>query len=165
MTNSQVYVGAALLGAAAGMRSMSPPATVSRLAHTGLLPARNRQLEILAHPTFVATATALAVGELIADKLPFVPARTTPGPLITRAISGAMCGAAVTSAKERSVLLGVLIGAGAAVGAAYGTYHLRRAAGESTGIPDPILALFEDAAVAASSWLVFHSLKTEPESV
>ena len=165
MTDSQVYAGAAMLGIAAGMRSMSSPAIVCGLAHTGLLPAQNRQLEIMAHPASVTTTALLAAGELIADKLPFIPARITPGPLVTRAISGALCGSAILSAKKRSVLFGALVGACAAVGSSYVAYYTRRYLGQRTGIPDPVLAVLEDAVVAAGGWLLYQSLKADENNL
>ncbi len=158
MTDSQVYTDAALLGTMAGMRSLSAPALVSGLTYMGLLPLANKQLELLARPASVVTLGLLAGGEVIADKLPFVPARIKPGPLAVRAISGAMCGAAVTSAKQRSTLFGALIGACTAVASTYGAYYLRRSAGESSGIPDPALAIVEDALVVTAGWLLVKSL-------
>ncbi len=52
MTDSQIFAGAAVLGAPAGMRSMSSPAIVCGLAHAGVLPVHNKQLEILAASGF-----------------------------------------------------------------------------------------------------------------
>lgn len=164
MTDSQIFAGAAILGAVAGMRSMSSPAIVCGLAHAGVLPVHNKQLEILAHPASVATTAVLAAGELIADKLPFVPARTTLGPLVTRTIAGALCGAAITSAKERPILLGALIGACAAVGATYTAYQTRLYLGQRAGIPDPAVAIMEDAVVASSGWLVYQALKADNDN-
>jgi uncharacterized membrane protein len=39
--------------------------------------------------------SVFAIGELIADKLPFIPPRTRAGPLAVRVIFGALCGAAL----------------------------------------------------------------------
>ena len=115
-------------------------------------------MELLAHPTTVLTTTLLAGGEFIADKLPFIPARTNVGRVITRAISGAMAGAAITSAKGGSVLFGILTGGSAAVASTYAAYQLRRVAVERSGIPNPVIALLEDALVLAGGWVVFQSL-------
>ena len=38
-----------------------------------------------------------------------------------------------------------MLGASAAVGAAYGGYHLRKLADEKLSLPDPVIALVEDA--------------------
>lgn len=161
MTDSQVYTNAAVLGTVAGMRSLSAPALVSGVTYIGLLPLANKQLELLARPASFVTLAVLAGGEVIADKLPFVPARIKPGPLAVRAISGAMCGAAITSAKQRSTLLGAFIGACTAIASTYGAYYLRQSAGERSGIPDPVLALVEDALVATNGWLVVKSLRAD----
>ncbi len=81
-----------------------------------------------------------------------MPARTTLGPLVTRTIAVSL-GAPITSANERPILLGALIGACAAVGATYTAYQTRLYLGQRAGIPDPALALMEDAVVAsADGW-------------
>ncbi len=109
-----------------------------------------------------ATAKSLAiaaVGELVADKLPFLPKRTKAPSLIWRAISGALSGAAITSSRKRSALAGAVIGAAAAVGATYGAYELRRWAHDRFEIPDPMLAIVEDVLVAGCGVLVLSSFR------
>jgi uncharacterized membrane protein len=163
MTDAEVFGAAATLGAVAGMRSMTAPMVVSRLAHEGYLSEENPQLELLARQGAVTTTTVLAVGEAIADKTPYVPARTSAGPLFGRLVSGALAGAAVTSGTKRPVLWGAVTGAAAALGATFAAYYLRRAAGQKTGVPDVVFALAEDAIVAASSWSVYKKLRDAAE--
>src|SRR5437763_631024 len=141
MTDLEVYGGAAVLGAVSGMRSMAAPAIVSRLAHTGLLPLEGSQIKFLGNKNSAKTMALMAAGEMIADKLPFIPKRTAVFPLITRAASGAFSGSAVTRARGRSVVLGALICSLAAVGASYGAYKLRKAVGEKLHLPDAIVAV------------------------
>lgn len=148
MEDLEVYSAAALIGALAGMRSMAGPAFVGQLSRKGALSEVTGPLTLVTKPGFATVSAVLAVGELVADKLPFTPNRTAVGPLLGRALTGGVSGAVVCSAKRRSVLAGVLIGAAAAIGAAYGAYHLRKYAGEKLHIPDPMLALGEDALVA-----------------
>ena len=105
MRDANIYAGAAIAGAIAGMRSMSSPAIVSQLAYGGLLPLGKSRLGFLANPAAGKTTFWLALGELVADKLPFVPRRTKVSPLIARGFSGALSGAAVTSAKKRNARL------------------------------------------------------------
>lgn len=159
MTDGEVFRAAATLGAIAGMRSMTAPMVVSRMAHAGYLDMDNDQLQLLASGGAVTTTTVLAAGEAIADKTPYVPARTSAGPLFGRLVAGALCGAAVTSGTKRPVLWGAVIGAATAVGATFAAYYLRKTAGEQTGLPDTVFALAEDALVAASSWSVYRQFQ------
>lgn len=160
MTDLQVYAGSAVLGTVSGMRSMAAPAIVSRLAHTGMLPLQDSQIKFLGHRNSVKTMAVMAVGEMIADKLPFIPKRTSIFPLLTRAASGALSGTAFARAKKRSTIVGALIGSLAAVGASYGAYKLRKSIGEKTSVPDSIIAVAEDALVAGCGFLVLKALQT-----
>ena len=160
MTDVQVYGGAAVLGAVSGMRSMAAPAIVSKLAHTGLLPVQESQIDFLRHKNSVKTMAIMAVAEMVADKLPFIPNRTSVFPMVTRAASGAFSGIAFTGGKKRSKVFGALIGALAAVGASYGMFKLRQAAGKRFHLPDPIVAVAEDALVAACGFVVLKALQS-----
>lgn len=164
MTDTQVYTGAAVMGVAAGMRSMASPAIVSQLAKSGLIPSGQAATGFFNHPATAKTMAVLAVGEMIADKLPFMPKRTDAPALVTRAISGAVSGAAICSAKKRSVMTGALLGALGAVGATYGAYRLRKWAGERFGVPDPVIAIAEDALVAGCGMLVLSSMRSSSET-
>ncbi len=157
MTDLQVYSDAAILGGVGGIRSMSPPAIISHLAEDGSLPADNTPMLWLAHSGVAKTTAALAFGEAVADKFPIVPSRTEPGSLVTRAISGAMAGAALASGRDRPVLFGAIIGASAAVAATFAVTNLRRFAKERTGVPDFVFGLAEDGLVIAAALHVFSS--------
>jgi uncharacterized membrane protein len=144
MRDLEVYAGAALLGTLAGLRSMAAPAVLGQLSRKGALTGVTNGLSLVTKPRFATVAQVLAVGELIADKLPVTPNRTAAGPLLGRAFTGGISGAVVCSAKKRSPLLGALIGATAAVGAAYGAYELRKRAGQKLHVSDTFIALTED---------------------
>ena len=159
MNDVQVYTGAALAGAMSGMRSLSSPALISHLTHSGALPV-NSKLNFLARHSGTATTTAvLAAGEFIADKLPFIPKRTTAGPLAGRAIFGALTGALVAGGKKRSWWLGAAVGTLGAIGATYAAYHLRRTAAEKLHLPDFALGLAEDGLVAGTGVLLTSMLR------
>jgi uncharacterized membrane protein len=164
MKDLGVYGGAAVLGAVSGMRSMAAPAIVSRLAHTGLLPLEGTQIKFLGNKNSAKTMALMAAGEMIADKLPFIPKRTAVFPLVARAASGALSGIAFAKARKRSVV-GALIGSLAAVGASFGAYKLRKTAGEKLHLPDSIVAVAEDALVAACAFALLRALKTAEASV
>ena len=165
MTDAQVYAGSAVLGAVSGMRSMAAPAIVSRLASSGLLPLEESQIGFLTNPKASKATAILAAGEALADKLPFIPNRTQAVPLIGRAISGAMSGAAFSTGKKRSALFGALCGMAAAIGATYGAFKLRQLAGKRLHIPDTITAVAEDALVATTGYLLLKALQNQEPGI
>lgn len=151
-TESQTTFLPAVVGAGliAGLRSLSAPAAVSAaLAEEYALAAQ------------VAPALrVLAAGELVADKLPFMPARTAPVALAGRVLLGALAGAALAAAYRRSLLLGALIAGAAAIPSSYAGLALRSAAVERLGLPDPLVALVEDAVVVAAG----RALRARPRA-
>jgi uncharacterized membrane protein len=165
MTDLEVYGGAAVLGAISGMRSMAAPAIVSRFAHTGLLPLQDSQIKFLTHRNSAKTMAVMAIGEMVADKLPFIPNRTSVFPLVTRAVSGALSATAFTKARRRSVALGALIGSLAAVGASYGAFKVRKTVGAKLHLPDTIVAVAEDAIVAACGFALLRALRAAEDVV
>jgi uncharacterized membrane protein len=160
VTDFGVYAGATAVGAVAGLRSMSAPALVSRIVNTSRTPMVLVPLKFLNSPATMKTTLVLAAGELIADKLPFVPNRTSALPLIGRAVTGALSGAAICSARKRKWLTGALLGGAAAVGAAYAAYELRKRVVKRFKLPDAVVALAEDGIVAGASSLILSNLTT-----
>jgi uncharacterized membrane protein len=126
---------------------MAAPAVIARLGRKGSLDDITGPLSVFKNNRFLVASSIFAVGELIADKLPIIPNRTSAGPLLGRALTGGVSGAVIFSAKKRSVLAGALIGAAFAVGAAYGAYELRKQVGKKLHLPDIAVALGEDAIV------------------
>jgi uncharacterized membrane protein len=160
-TDSRIYLGAAAIGVVAGMRSMSAPALISQVARNGALEVTGSKIAFLNRTGALSTTGLLALGEFVADKLPFTPARTKAGSVAVRAISGALSGGVLCSARKKSPWLGALIGASAAVGATYAAYHLRRTAEARLNLPDPVLAVAEDALVATSALLIASALRKD----
>ncbi len=135
-----------LLGAVSGLRSLTAPALLSRqIAHHNPQALRQTPLAPLANETTAKVLGALAAGEIVADKLPGIPARIKPGPLVARALSGALAGAAVCAEEQESLASGAAVGALAAVAAAFGAYYLRQYLDNQVGLPDTAVALAEDA--------------------
>ncbi len=95
-----------LIGCICGLRSMTAPAVVAWGAHLGWLHLRWFALAFFANRISLVIFSLFAMGELIADKLPFIPPRTQPGPLGVRILFGAMCGAALCISGGASPLLG-----------------------------------------------------------
>jgi len=137
--------GAAAMGAVAGLRSMMAPALLSQAAHTGSINLEGTPFEFLSKQRTADIAAAAAVLELVADKLPFIPNRTSVGPLLARAVSGGLAGAALSAARKKDWIPGAAVGALSAVAAAFAGYLLRRAL-TTNGAPDFLVALAEDTA-------------------
>ena len=131
------------IGAIAGLRSMAAPAIISRAARRKAFRIRDSRLKFLQSNKAGVVLSALAVGEMVADKLPFTPNRTSPGLLAGRVASGSLCGAVVSSAARRSVALGALFGGIGAVAGSFAGYQLRRKI--SRKLPPLSIAAAEDA--------------------
>jgi|CZKL01.1.fsa_nt_gi uncharacterized membrane protein len=118
------FVSALVLGFVAGLRSMTAPAAASWGAWLGILPVQNTPLAFMGYRYTHLIFTVLAVGELIADKLPFTPSRKAPPPFIARIVSGALTGATV-GAVEHSLIVGLILGALGAVAGTLGGAFVR----------------------------------------
>jgi uncharacterized membrane protein len=160
LNGSRTLVKAIGLGVIAGMRSMAAPALVSNhIARNPPEGISGTPFKVMANPKAATLFKGLALGEMIADKLPIVPARISTGPLIARAISGAICGGAVCAAEGERAGTGAIAGGLAAIAGAYGFYHLRRSIGEETNAPDILLGLAEDAIVIKSGLAILGGSK------
>jgi uncharacterized membrane protein len=135
------------LGAISGLRSLSGPAFVSRAASHGYLNLEGTPLAFLGSPPLSKALVVMELGELVVDKLPRTPSRTSPPPLLGRAVSGAVVGAADFVSEGRRATIGSALGSTAAIGAALAGERLRALAVEKTGLPDPVVALAEDVIV------------------
>jgi uncharacterized membrane protein len=117
------------IGAATGMRSMAGIATLS-LARAGM----TRRI-----------VPALALGEMVMDKTPFVGNRVDALPLAGRAVLGAWTGGVIARDHHDTIVLGGLLGAASAIVVAHLAYHARkRLSASNVGA-----GLLEDAIVLA----------------
>jgi uncharacterized membrane protein len=136
---------ALLLGVVTGIRSQVPVAVLAIEAQRGGFdPGAGRLARGFASPQGVLGAVVALGGELVADKLPVTPPRTTSGPLLQRLATGGTVGAAVHYDAGRPRALGALLGA---VGAGAGAWAGTRARGflaERTRLPGPVLGALED---------------------
>jgi uncharacterized membrane protein len=135
---------ALLIGVVCGLRSMTGPAVVCWGAHLGWLNLEKSHLVIFTSFLALIVFTLLAIGELVADKTPKIPARITAVPLTARIIFGALCGAALAIAGAASVGMGLFLGALGALVGAYGGYNVRRSVTAGGKLPDLVIALVED---------------------
>ena len=150
-----VLLYALLLGCVCGLRSMTAPAAVAWGAHLGWLHLQGSPLAFLAHKISLVIFSIFALGELIADKLPFTPPRTQAGPLGVRIVFGAMCGAALCFSAASPLLGGLSGGLGGIIGAFAGYAYRRRF---SLTVPDLFLALLEDLVAAGGGFLLVSHL-------
>lgn len=147
---------ALLIGAVAGLRSMTAPAAVSWAAALGLLDLDGTWLAFLGYRATPWILTVLAIGELIVDKLPSTPSRKEPAGFATRIVTGALAGAAIGTSGG-SLWGGLAAGAVGAVagtlGGAAGRARLAKALGK-----DRPAALIEDAVAVLGSALIVGAM-------
>jgi uncharacterized membrane protein len=136
------------LGAIAGVRSMAAPAILSRSAVDGRVGGlENTPFAALGSRRVSTALRALEIGELIVDKLPVLPNRTSPPPLLGRAASGALVGAALFASGGRRSVMGGALGAASAMAAAYAAERLRMQIIQRLGAPNVAAGLLEDGVV------------------
>jgi uncharacterized membrane protein len=150
---SYVFLLALGIGIVAGLRSLTAPAVVAWGAHLSWLNLHGSPLAFMGSTAAVAIFSVLAIGELIADKLPMMSKRTAPAPLMARIVTGALCGACLCAAVGKSLIAGALFGGiGGIVGAFLG-YGIRRRL--DLHIKDLVVAVCEDVvAVGLALFLV-----------
>jgi uncharacterized membrane protein len=142
---------AVLIGIAAGLRSATPLGTLARYQPEAPRRAAWAHWPLL-RSGFGRVLLQLGwLGELVADKLPFVPPRTQPGPLGGRMVMGAVAGLAVGSEAHGAgaKMGGAALGAAGAVVGSFGGNAYRSLAVKATGLPDLPVAVAEDVAAAA----------------
>ncbi len=148
-----LYLLAFLIGVIAGLRSLTAPAVVSWAARLGWLHLENTWLAFLGYAATPYILSVLAIGELIADKLPKTPSRKAPPGFITRLVTGALCGAALGASGE-SLIGGALAGVIGGVAGTLGGYEFRVRLVKAVGGKDFLIALLEDAIAIGGAFLI-----------
>ncbi|HEX6496901.1 MAG TPA: DUF4126 family protein [Acidobacteriaceae bacterium] len=148
MTSTILYLLCIVIGGVSGLRSLTGIAIVSIAAqrgwpHLGWLHLGGTGLSFLGKPWAMSLFVVLAIGELIADKLPFTPPRIQAGPLVFRFLLGGFCGSALAVTAGMPWFLPAAVGGISAIVAAYAGYWLRRGI-TSRGVKDLPIALLED---------------------
>ena len=132
------------IGIVAGLRSLTAPAVVAWAGHFGWLNLHDSALGFMSSTAVVAIFSLLAIGELVADKLPIIPKRTAPAPLFARIITGGLCGACLCAAAGKSLVAGALLGGTGGVIGAFAGYEVRRRLVNNLHIHDFVVAVCED---------------------
>lgn len=151
----KVYARAATLGFVAGLRSLTPLAWLSRTSKLDPAPT-NAAEEMLDSPTARIVTSMLASGELIGDKLPFIPSRLKPGPLTGRLLIGGIAGMQICRRYSQPLLVGAILGAASAGAGSFAGSYVRSKLSENTKIPDFLLGLAEDGVAVGLAWLAVH---------
>ncbi|MGI8770580.1 MAG: DUF4126 family protein [Acidobacteriaceae bacterium] len=133
-----------LIGGVSGLRSMMGIALVCWGAHLGWLSLGATRLGFLASPISLIVFSLLAVGELVADKLPAVPPRVQAGPLVVRIVFGACAASALAMAAGASFLLPAVVGGVAALCGTFIGYSLRKLIVNRGKVKDLLVAPVED---------------------
>lgn len=147
-----LYLAAFLLGVIAGLRAVMPVAAVSWAAALGLLKLGGTPLGFLGAAAAPWIVSALALGELVNDKLPKTPSRKVPIQFGGRIVTGGFAGAAVGIASG-ALLIGVVLGVVGAVAGTFGGAAARGALARAFGRDLPA-ALAEDLVAVAGAALV-----------
>ncbi len=134
-----------LIGVLNGLRTMAPIAVVCWAAHLHWIDLAGSRFEFLDSVVALVVFTVLALGELVADKLPFTPSRKSPVGLVARFLFGALSGAAICFAVEQRLFPGAIAGAIGAIVGTFAGYEARVRAVKALGLPDFVVALIEDA--------------------
>jgi uncharacterized membrane protein len=154
MNLSLVLLRAFGIGLVTGLRSMTGLALVCWAAHLGWLDLEGSRLAFLESTLATYAFSALALGELVADKLPFIPNRTSPGPLFGRIVLGALAGAALCVATGYSSAAGAVLGGAGGVTGAFAGYRARAALVKTSRWPDWGIALLEDLVAVGGGFLL-----------
>jgi uncharacterized membrane protein len=152
-----LFVVAFLIGVFAGLRSLTAPAVVAWAVHLGRLKL-DGPLAHIGDTVSVVILRILAVGELIADKLPKTSSRTAALGLGARIVTGGLTGACVMVAGGQEAILGALLGAAGGVAGAFGGYQARTRLVKALGTRDIVVALAEDVVAIGGSVAVVFSL-------
>lgn len=143
MTHALVLLMALLIGVVAGLRSLTAPAVVAWAAFLGWINLHHTWASWVGNIITVVIFTALAVAELVADKLPRTPARTAAPSFAARIVMGGFSAAVIGAAWHWTFSS---LGAGV-IGAVLGTlggYHARKWFVADRGGRDLPIALLED---------------------
>jgi uncharacterized membrane protein len=142
-----------LLGLVTGLRSMTPMAVLCWFAYLGHLSVDGTWASWTMKLPAVIIFTVFAIGELIADKLPKTPSRTSPGPMIFRLVLGGLIGAIVAAGLDGSGVEGVILGVLGALVGTFGGFLVRREVVTRLDCKDWHVALVEDVVAIACAVL------------
>jgi uncharacterized membrane protein len=153
------YLRALVIGSVAGSRSTLPFTLLTwekdpRKPDT-LLPSR-----LLKTDKAKAITTIATIGEMIADKLPFMPDRLDTPSFVLRLVTGGLAGTIIAYRFHKSPILGALLGGSAAAFGSVAGQNSRQLLTKRTGIPNGVWGAVED--VIATGLGLLATRKTVP---
>ena len=156
------------LGFLNGLRSLTPVAVICWGARLHWFSLGQTPFAFLENPISVGVFSALAVGELVGDKLPKTPSRTDAFPLIARMAFAAGCAAALSFAAAKgeaseppnamAIASISALAAACALAGSFAGFWARRLLTKKAGLPDLSVALVEDAIAIGGSLLIISRL-------
>ena len=149
-----VFILAIGIGIVAGLRSLTAPALVAWAAYLGWLNLQASPFAFMGSTTAVAIFSVLALGELVADKLPKAPKRTAIAGLLARIAMGGLCGTSLCAAVGESLLAGALLGGTGDVIGAFLGYETRKRLVNNLHIKDFFVAICEDFVAIGLAWFL-----------
>jgi uncharacterized membrane protein len=147
-----------IVGFATGLRTFTPLALICWVAVWGWLPLGSSRLHFLGTDTGATVVSLLALVELILDKLPMTPSRTSMGPLGARILIASFAAAAVAIGMGQSLIAAIICGAVASVIGAFAGFRYRTAITKRIALPGWIFAVAEDFATVALTLVAFRLL-------
>src|SRR5215207_9730815 len=108
--DATVILAVVIIGFAAGLRGLTPPAIVAGCSYLGCIDLHNTPFTFMASPIAVAGFSLLAFGEYVWDLLPNTPSRTAPPGLISRVLTASFAGACLLAAANNNLAFCILGG-------------------------------------------------------
>jgi uncharacterized membrane protein len=137
---------------------MTAPAVVSWAAYLGWIDLSQTPLAFVGYSATPYIVSLLAIGELIADKLPKTPSRKAFPGFAARVMLGTFSGYALLLGIGQSALIGAVLGCAGAVAGTLGGYEARTRLVRALNVPDLVIALLEDAiAIGVGLFVVHHN--------
>lgn len=158
LSTREVMTFAFLMGAFGGLRTLTPLAVLSWAAFKHRLQVEDTQFFFLSRVVSVVIFSLMAMGELVADKLPSTPSRRRPPGFLTRVAVGAFSGMVLCEAQGLPLLpMGAGIGILGAIAGTLLGYEARTRLIKLLRAPDWTVAVVEDAiAIGGCAWVVLH---------
>jgi uncharacterized membrane protein len=154
MNTGFVVALALCIGLINGLRSFTAPAVVAWAAHLRWIDLRHSYLGFLGSTAAAYVLAALALVELVIDKLPGTPNRTAAPGLVARIALGALSGAALCIAGGQSAALGAVLGGLGGVMGAFAGYKARTGLVRTLKTPDYVIAVLEDLVAVGGGLLI-----------
>ena len=145
MSLTYVLTLAFLIGIISGLRTFTGSATVAWGLHFGWFNVGSSRLAFVGSTAGVIIFSLLAFAELVVDKLPSTPSRTSTRGLIGRFIFGGFAGAILATAGGQSLIFGAVLGGIGGIAGAFVGHWVRTRTVKALKCPDFVIAILEDA--------------------